>query len=236
MKAPLHGMATSHPPLPADARRGHSAFGCALYASLWVLTRMFAVSVFGFRVRFAESLPKQGGLLVLSTHQSHLDPLLLGLSCHRRLSSMARSSLYRFKPFAAIITALDAIPIDRESSTVAAMKGVINRLRDGAAVVIFPEGTRTADGKLGELKGGFVLLAKRAGVPIVPVAIVGAWECWPRTRLFPRPGRIRLEFGRLLQPEQIAAMSDGEILSACTAEIKHLDLTARAAWESGRLK
>lgn len=236
MKAPLHGMATSHPPLPADARRGHSAFGCALYASLWVLTRMFAVSVFGFRVRFAESLPKQGGLLVLSSHQSHLDPLLLGLSCHRRLSSMARSSLYRFKPFAAIITALDAIPIDRESSTVAAMKGVINRLRDGAAVVIFPEGTRTADGKLGELKGGFVLLAKRAGVPIVPVAIVGAWECWPRTRLFPRPGRIRLEFGRLLQPEQIAAMTDGEILSACTAEIKHLDLTARAAWESGRLK
>ena len=236
MKAPLHGMATSHPPLPADARRGHSAFGCALYASLWVLTRMFAVSVFGFRVRFAESLPKQGGLLVLSTHQSHLDPLLLGLSCHRRLSSMARSSLYRFKPFAAIITALDAIPIDRESSTVAAMKGVINRLRDGAAVVIFPEGTRTADGKLGELKGGFVLLAKRAGVPIVPVAMVGAWECWPRTRLFPRPGRIRLEFGRLLQPEQIAAMTDGEILSACTAEINHLDLTARAAWESGRLK
>ena len=236
MKAPLHGMATSHPPLPADARRGHSAFGCALYASLWVLTRMFAVSVFGFRVRFAESLPKQGGLLVLSSHQSHLDPLLLGLSCHRRLSSMARSSLYRFKPFAAIITALDAIPIDREASTVAAIKGVINRLRDGAAVVIFPEGTRTADGKLGELKGGFVLLAKRAGVPIVPVAIVGAWECWPRTRLFPRPGRIRLEFGRLLQPEQIAAMTDGEILSACTAEIKHLDLAARAAWESGRLK
>ena len=236
MKAPLHGMATPHPPLPADARRGHSAFGCALYASLWVLTRMFAVSVFGFRVRFAESLPKQGGLLVLSTHQSHLDPLLLGLSCHRRLSSMARSSLYRFKPFAAIITALDAIPIDREASTVAAMKGVINRLRDGAAVVIFPEGTRTADGNLGELKGGFVLLAKRAGVPIVPVAIVGAWECWPRTRLFPRPGRIRLEFGRLLQPEQIAAMTDGEILSACTAEIKHLDLAARAAWESGRLK
>ena len=236
MKAPLHGMATPQPPLPADARRGHSAFGCALYASLWVLTRMFAVSAFGFRVRFAESLPKQGGLLVLSSHQSHLDPLLLGLSCHRRLSSMARSSLYRFKPFAAIITALDAIPIDREASTVAAIKGVINRLRDGAAVVIFPEGTRTADGKLGELKGGFVLLAKRAGVPIVPVVIVGAWECWPRTRLFPRPGRIRLEFGRLLQPEQIAAMSDGEILSACTAEIKHLDLTARAAWESGRLK
>ncbi|MCX7416475.1 MAG: lysophospholipid acyltransferase family protein [Planctomycetia bacterium] len=223
MKAPLHGMATPQPPLPADVRRGHSAFGCALYASLWVLTRMFAVSAFGFRVRFAEPLPKQGGLLVLSSHQSHLDPLLLGLSCHRRLSSMARSSLYRFKPFAAIITALDAIPIDREASTVAAIKGVINRLRDGAAVVIFPEGTRTADGKLGELKGGFVLLAKRAGVPIVPVAIVGAWECW-------------LEFGRLLQPEQIAAMSDGEILSACTAEIKHLDLTARAAWESGRLK
>ena len=148
---------------------GHSRFGRWLYSVLWVLCRTLGVSVFGVRTRFAEPLPAAGGLLVLSSHQSHLDPLLLGLACDRRLSSLARSSLYRFKPFGFVITALDAVPIDREASAVAAMKTVIRRLEEGAAVIVFPEGTRTATGRLGELKSGFALLAKRAQVPIVPV-------------------------------------------------------------------
>ncbi|MFN7811568.1 MAG: lysophospholipid acyltransferase family protein, partial [Planctomycetia bacterium] len=167
---------------------GHTPFGRGLYAVLWVLCRTLAVSLFGFRVRFAEPLPAAGGLLVLSSHQSHLDPLLLGLATDRRLSSLARSTLYRFKPFGAVIPALDAVPIDREASPVAGMKAVIRRLEAGAAVIIFPEGTRTGDGRLGEIKSGFAIIARRSGVPIVPVAIVGAYECWPRTARCPRPG------------------------------------------------
>ena len=150
-----------------------------LYDSLWVLCRTFGIALFGIRYRFAEPLPRTGGLLVLASHQSHLDPLLLGLVCERRLSSLARSSLFRWGPFGAIITALDAISIDREASPVAAMKLMIRKLRGGGALTIFPEGTRTRDGRLGEVKSGFALVAKRAGVPILPVAIVGAWECWP---------------------------------------------------------
>ena len=207
--------------------RGHSTFGRWLYSSLWILCRALGISVFGVRARFAEPLPATGGLIVLSSHQSHLDPLLLGLACNRRLSSLARSSLYRFKPFGFVITALDAVPIDREASAVAAMKTVIKRLEDGAAVIIFPEGTRTPTGGLGEIKSGFALLAKRARVPIVPVAIVGAWECWPRTRLVPRPGRIRLEFGRLLRPEEIAEMDERTLLAECTSRLEELDAAAR---------
>jgi 1-acyl-sn-glycerol-3-phosphate acyltransferase len=208
---------------------GHTLFGRGLYATLWVLCRTLAVTVFGFRVRFAERLPAHGGLLVLASHQSHLDPLLLGLATDRRLSSLARSSLYGFKPFGAVITALDAIPIDREASSVAAMKIVIGRLKAGAAVIVFPEGTRTATGRLGELKPGFALLARRAGVPIAPVAIVGAFECWPRWRLFPRPGRIRLEFGRLITPAEVAAIDDRELLAECGRRLGELDARARAA-------
>ena len=100
---------------------GRSVFGRVLYAVLWVLCRTLGVAVFGFRVRFAEPLPARGGLLVLSSHQSHLDPLLLGLACDRRLSSLARSSLFHFAPFGAVISALDAVPIDRNASMVAAM-------------------------------------------------------------------------------------------------------------------
>ena len=208
---------------------GHSTFGRWLYTTLWILCRTLGVSVFGVRTRFAEPLPEQGGLIVLSSHQSHLDPLLLGLACDRRLSSLARSSLYTFKPFGFVITALDAVPIDREASAVTAMRTVIKRLEDGAAVIIFPEGTRTPDGRLGELKSGFALIAKRAQVPIVPVAIVGAWECWPKTRRFPRPGRIRLEFGRLIRPAEIAALDDRALVAECTTRLSQLDAQARAA-------
>ena len=213
---------------PADeAAGGHSLFGRCLYAALWVLCRTLAVSLCGFRARFAEPLPAEGGLLVLSSHQSHLDPLLLGLATDRRLSSLARSSLYRFKPFGAVITALDAVPIDRNASMVAAMKAVIGRLRAGRAVVIFPEGTRTSTGRLGEIKGGFALLAKKSGVTIVPVAIVGAYECWPRTRLLPRPGRIRLEFGRVISAADVAALDEKTIHEICAARLQELDATAR---------
>jgi len=209
-------------------RGGHSLFGRWLYSVLWIVCRALGVSVFGVRTRFAEPLPERGGLIVLSSHQSHLDPLLLGLACDRRLSSLARSSLYAFKPFGAVITALDAIPIDREASALVAMKTVIRRLEEGAAVIIFPEGTRTVTGRLGELKSGFALIAKRAGVPIVPVAIVGAWECWPKTRIFPRPGRIRLEFGRVIRPEEIAALDDRALVAECAARLAELDAMARA--------
>jgi 1-acyl-sn-glycerol-3-phosphate acyltransferase len=216
----------------ADARPaggGHSTFGKCLYAVLWVLSRTLGVAVFGFRSRFVEPLPKTGGLIVLSSHQTFLDPLLLGLATDRRLSSLARSSLYRFKPFGAVITALDAVPIDRQASALKAMKAVIERLERGAAVIIFPEGARTHDGWLGEFKSGFSLIAKKARVPIVPVAIVGGFECWPRTRLFPRPGRIRLEFGEILTADQVATMSDREIFETCTQRVRDLDAKARAA-------
>jgi len=156
-----------------------------------------------------------------------LDPLLLGLATDRRLSSLARSSLFNFGPFGRVITALDAIPINREASTVQAMKAVIGRLRGGAAVIVFPEGTRTADGHLGEIKSGFALLAKRGRVPIAPVAIVGAYECWPRSRLLPRPGRVRLEFGPVITAAEVADLDERQLVARCSDALRAVDRRAR---------
>ena len=203
-------------------------WGRWLYDSLWFLCRTFAVALFGFRLRKKERLPQTGGLLVLSSHQSLLDPLLLGLATNRRLSSLARSSLFTFGPFASVIAALGAVPIDRNASTVTAMRTVIQRLRKGAAVIVFPEGTRTASGQLCEMKNGFALLAKRAGVPIVPVAIVGAFECWPRSRLMPRPGRIRLEFGAVVTAEEVDSLSESQLAERCITSLQNLDRLARS--------
>jgi 1-acyl-sn-glycerol-3-phosphate acyltransferase len=211
------------------AETGHTPLGRVVYAVLWVLCRTLSVTLLGFRVRFAEPLPERGGLLVISSHQSHLDPVLLGLACDRLLSSLARSSLFRFKPFAVLISLLDAVPIDRNASMVAAMKAVIARLQSGKAVTVFPEGSRTFDGRLAEFKPGFGLIAKRAEVPIVPVAIVGAYECWPRTRLLPRPGRVRLEFGRIIPAAEVAALSERELFELCVNRIEELDARGRLA-------
>lgn len=207
--------------------RGQRPFGIAVYTFLWIVCRAIAVSVFGFRVRFAQPMPLQGGLLVLSTHQSHLDPLLLGLASPRRLSSLARKSLYDWKLFAAIISILDAIPIDRDASAIAGLRAIIGRLQHGVGVVIFPEGTRSRDGSLGEIKAGFVIAARKSGVPIMPVAIVGAWECWERSWKFPRPGRIRLEFGQMITPQEVAQMTDAELVASCRARLESLDAMAR---------
>ncbi len=223
--------ATPHhekPATPAAATTSHPIWwGRWLYALLWVLCRTLGVSLLGFRLGKAGRLPRDGGLLVLSSHQSHLDPLLLGLATDRRLSSLARSSLFTFGPFGRVITALDAVPIDRNASAVKALKTVSSRLRGGAAVIVFPEGTRTETGSLGEIKSGFALLAKRAGVPIAPVAIVGAFECWPRFRLLPRPGRIRLEFGEVISAAEVAALDERQLVERCAAALHTLDRQAR---------
>ncbi len=203
-------------------------WGRLLYDTVWFLSRIFSVSLFGFRREMVEPLPKSGGVLVLSSHQSHLDPLLLGLATNRRLSSLARSSLFKFAPFGNAIAALGAVPIDRNASTVTAMRTVIQRLRKGAAVIVFPEGTRTSSGQLGDMKKGFALLAKRAAVPIAPVAIVGAYECWPRFHWLPRPGQIRLHFGAVITADEVECLSETQLAERCIAVLRDLDQKARS--------
>ena len=74
-------------------------------------------------------------------------------------------------------------------------------------MTFFPEGTRTEDGEIAELKPGIVALASRAGVPIIPAAIAGTFEAWPRSRRFPRPHPIRVHYGRPIMPEALAGLS-----------------------------
>jgi 1-acyl-sn-glycerol-3-phosphate acyltransferase len=199
------------------------------YDFLRITCRLAGTVVFGIRVRGREWVPREGGALVMSNHQSHLDPVLVGLATDRRLNYLARQTLFRFAPFRWLISSLDAIPLDREGLGLSGLKETLRRLKRGEMVLIFPEGTRTRDGEVGKFKPGFCALARRANVPLVPTAIDGAFDSWPRTRPLPLPATIHIQFGSPLTPEEIGQFDDEGLvaemrrrIAACHAEARRL--------------
>lgn len=198
------------------------------YGWLQILCRQFGVLLFGVRCRRRAAVPATGGALLLSTHQSHLDPVLIGLAVDRRLNYVARETLFRFWPFRWLIESLDAIPIDREGMGLGGLKETLKRLKRGEVVLIFPEGTRTSDGQVAPLKPGFSALAKRARVPLVPVAIVGAFAAWPRWRRFPARSTVQIHFGEPLLPEDYEQLDDRALVAAVEAQLRacHAQATA----------
>lgn len=188
---------------------------------------MLAVVVFRIRCFGREHVPPSGGGLVMSNHQSNMDPVLVGLATNRRLNYLARETLFAFAPFRWLIKSLDAIAIDREGLGLAGLKETLRRLKRGELVLIFPEGTRTRDGEIAPLKSGFCAVARRANVPLLPVAVAGAFESWPRTRLLPRRTVLRVQFGPPLWPSDIEQLDD----AALVAEIER---RMRACYERAR--
>ena len=124
--------------------------GAPIYRIIWwhfchALCCIWIWPCYRYRSWGTENIPAEGPVLFVSNHQSYLDPILVGLSGYRRqFYAMARSSLFRFRLFAWLIRSLNAIPIDRGTSDVAAMKKCIEVLSDNQALLIFPEGTRIA--------------------------------------------------------------------------------------------
>jgi len=160
-----------------------------------------------------------GGLLIASNHQSYLDPVLVAMALGRPVNFAARSSLFRTPGFSQLIRALGARPLRQGQTDRSGLKTVIALLRSDEPVLIFPEGTRTRDGTLGELRAGVGSLAVRCGVPLLPACVEGAYRCWPRHRALPRPARIAVAFGELLSPE---GRSGRQLTEQLSAEIRKL--------------
>lgn len=190
------------------------------YGLVRFVCRLLATLLFQIRVKGREWIPHDGGVMVLSNHQSHFDPVLIGVACDRRLNYLARESLFYFTPFRWLIQSLDAIPIDREGLGLAGLKETLRRLKRGELVLIFPEGTRTHDGEMAPLKPGFSALAKRANVPLLPVAIEGAYQAWPRRQLLPRLATIHVQFGEPLSPAAAAAYDERQLVMEIERRIR----------------
>jgi len=181
----------------------------------------------GVRVFGRENVPKSGPALLLSNHQSFLDPVLCGMGLPRELDYIARDSLFQNRGFAWYIRSLNAFPIQRDQADLAAVRTIIKRLRSGRAVVLFPEATRTRDGRIRPIKGGFELIVRKANAPAVPVVIDGAFEAWPRTQPLPSLGRITVSYGKPITPQQAETLRREELVELLNGRLREMQTRIR---------
>jgi 1-acyl-sn-glycerol-3-phosphate acyltransferase len=205
----------------------------SLASRLWydLLRRLLylaGVLAYGLRYSGRENIPRRGAVLVVCNHQSHFDPPLVGVGCVRRMNYLARDTLFRFPPFRWLIRSLDAIPIDREGLGLNGIKESLRRLKKGEMVLIFPEGTRTRDGEIGPFRPGFTVLAARSGAYILPVAIEGAYQTWPRWRKTPfLSGRVHIHYGQPLCPEEVQGRDERELLAEVERRVRRCQALLR---------
>jgi 1-acyl-sn-glycerol-3-phosphate acyltransferase len=205
----------------------YSLFNRIHYQFFKYLIRTSAVPYFRIRYSGLENVPREGGVLAVSNHQSHLDPPLVGAGCPRRMNYLARETLFRFPPFGKFIYAVGAIPLDREGVGLSGIKESLKRLKRGEMLLLFPEGTRTPDGEIKRFKPGFTTLAVRSKSAILPVAIEGAYRAWPKRAKFPRPLAVNVHFGPPIQPKEYENISEHELVVLVEARVRECQAELR---------
>ena len=196
------------------------------WVARWIC-RVFCILFFRVRAYGRENVPGKGAFLLVSNHQSYLDPIFCGIPLTRRLCFLARDSLFANWFFGWLISSVNTIPVKRGEADLTAMRKVIGKLKEGWGLCLFPEGTRTNDGKIASLKGGFSLLARRGEAVIVPVVLDGSFECWPRyKKLFSR-GSITVCYGKAITVEQIKNMSDRKLAEVLTDTLRRIQNECR---------
>lgn len=204
---------------PPPAGRGRLAR--AWYAALWCLCWAASKVWFRFRYRGGPQVPSTGPVMLLANHQSNLDPVLVGIACSRQLRYLAKQSLF-FWPLSWLIRSLGAVPLDLSGSALSGMRTTLRLLKQGEAVLVFPEGSRTPDGTLQPLKPGFCPLARRSRATLVPVGLDGAFAALPAQAWFPRPARIALAIGPPIPFDQYESLSDEQLMALVAERIASL--------------
>ena len=179
-----------------------------------------------------ENVPRCGAVILASNHLSFIDSFAIPIASPRKVSFLAKSDYFTGEGVGGAIRrgffeGADAIPVDRHSSRAAqeSLEAALEVLAQGRAFGIYPEGTRSRDGRLYRGRTGVAWLALTARVPIVPVGLIGTDEVQPIGSHFPRLAAVTVAFGRPISPEPYAAMPAGQARRQLTDEV----MTAIAA-------
>lgn len=194
------------------------------------LSALWLTVCYRMRSEGRQNIPLTGPVIFASNHQSYLDPVIIGVGAwpKRQFLSMARSTLFRNPVFGAVIRALSAFPVERGASDMKAMRHSIDALKAGHAMLIFPEGTRTNDGATAPFKSGLMLLVKRSQATVVPTAVSGAFEAWPRGRMLRPFGRIRVRFGEPIPAAELLAMDAEAAAELLRQKVESMRLDSQA--------
>jgi 1-acyl-sn-glycerol-3-phosphate acyltransferase len=189
-------------------------YGLSHYLSTLVYGMCFRGDVSGL-----ENLPATGGFIVAANHASHLDPFIVGQYLPRQVCFFARKTLWKPGFASWWLNSVGVIPVDRDGgSDVGAIKRVLAALNREKVIILFPEGTRSPDGRLQTAKPGIGLFACRTQVPVVPARIFGSFEAFDRSGKL-RPGTpVSVVFDRPMPPEEYDNVSDGKERYARCAE------------------
>ena len=159
------------------------------------LSKAIAKTFFHYRVIGAENMIEEGPCIIAANHCSYLDPPLVGVACQRAIHYLARKSLLDIPVLGPILPQLNVIPVDQKNADRSALIGAIRVVKNGGAVLIFPEGSRSPDGKLQPAQPGIGMIVAKTGAPVVPVRVIGSYESFPRNRLLPQMTRITITIG-----------------------------------------
>ena len=192
------------------------------------MCRLFCKLFFRVSYNGRENIPAKGAVLFVSNHQSFVDPLFCGVTLGRYIHFIARDSLFVHWFFGRVLSSVGAIPVRRGQADLKAVKAVISKLKEGGSVCLFPEATRTSDGKIAALKPGLGLLCRRGAAAIVPVVIDGAFECWPRhKKVFSPGGEITVSYGECMTAEEVKGMDDNELAERLTNTLRQMQTKVR---------
>ena len=171
----------------------------------WTCFRALYATYFRWRVFGAENVPLTGSVILASNHASFLDPPLVGSGLQRDINYLARESLFRFPGVGALLRSWNSVPVDRDGGGARGLKVILERLLAGGAIILFPEGTRTRDGKLQPAHSGIGLVVIKSQAPVVPVRTFGTFEAYGRNHKFPRPRRVAVKYGEPMRFEALRA-------------------------------
>src|SRR6266436_4024314 len=169
----------------------------------WCFFRTVFKLYFRWRVYNSERVPLEGPVILASNHASYVDPPLVGAGVRRGINYLARENLFRFPVVGWVLRKWNSVPVNREGGGAKGLKAILDRLLAGGAIILFPEGTRTRDGKLQPARSGIGLTVIKSTAPVVPERELGTFEAFGRHMKFPRPRRIMVKYGEAMMFEQL---------------------------------
>jgi 1-acyl-sn-glycerol-3-phosphate acyltransferase len=180
-----------------DIYKGAGKSNRVIVAAFRAVTRIIARTYIRLHAEGLENVPDEGACVIITNHISGLDPFVIGIPMNRTLYCLAKVELYQNAMLTWILNSLGFIPLERDSTDTSAMRIVLRLLRNGEAIGISPEGTRSTTGDMLPFTDGATKLALHAQVPIMPVAVYGTRELMPPGTYGFKPGKVYIKVGKL---------------------------------------